>query len=176
MPKGCHSNHAKGSSHPRWNNGQTVREHGYIKIQVGKEHPAADSNGYAYLHALVWLSAGNPMPAPDFILHHDNEDKRDNRIENLKLLSRVEHGVMHGNGIPDEFVAQIRTLYANGELDMPRLAERYGISIARVSKIIRGETRLSAGGPISKHNRGKAAAGRTLDGREWNEFPEVQHA
>jgi hypothetical protein len=55
---------------------------------------------------------------------------------------------------------------------MPSLARKHGLTIARVSKFILGESRLSAGGPISTNNRvGKARAGRLLDGVEHNAFP-----
>jgi hypothetical protein len=57
---------------------------------------------------------------------------------------------------------------------MKVLADYYNIPLARVSKIIRGESRIKAGGPVSTENRGKARAGRLLDGREWNEMPGEQ--
>jgi hypothetical protein len=70
--------------------------------------------------------------------------------------------------LTDNEVVEIRTEYASGNANMPELADRYGVSVQRVSKIVRGESRLAAGGPV------KAAAGRLLDGRTWDEFPEVQ--
>lgn len=97
MPSGKHGNHARGSQHYRWNQ-HIVSAEGYVKIRVGITHPLADPNGYAYEHLLVWVSAGNPMPAPGELLHHDNEDKQDNRIENLKLETRGDHNAHH-NGI-----------------------------------------------------------------------------
>lgn len=54
---------------------------------------------------------------------------------------------------------------------MKDLAEMHGTTTAHISRYVRGESRLKAGGPISKNNRGKDAAGRMLDGREWNEVP-----
>ncbi len=167
--QGKHGNHAKASRQHRWKPGGTVGSTGYVKVRVGKGHPLADPNGYAYEHLVVWVSAGNPRPKRDEILHHLNEDKTDNRIANLRLMSRAEHSQMHSDAMPDDWVVKIRECYASGNWKMKELAEHFGCSMQRVSKIVRGEVRRSVGGPISI---GKRAAGRLLDGREWNEVPE----
>lgn len=117
--RGRHGNHPRGSRHGRWNNDRIVSQHGYAKVRVGRDHPLADPNGYAYEHLIVWVAAGRSMPNQDEVIHHRNEDKQDNRIENLELLTRSMHGEHH-------------------------IADR------------------------ERDN-----AGRLLDGREWNEFPEV---
>lgn len=87
--------HKSGPDHPRWNRERMVSDHGYIKLRVGKEHPLADPNGYAYEHLVVWVSAGRPRPSDGETLHHRNEDKSDNRIGNLELLTRPEHSRHH---------------------------------------------------------------------------------
>jgi hypothetical protein len=58
-------------------------------------HPLADPNGWAYEHIVVWVSAGNARPLKGEVLHHVNEDKTDNRIENLRLMTRSEHNRLH---------------------------------------------------------------------------------
>lgn len=173
MPRGTHRNHRKSSGHYRWSAGGKVASSGYVKVRVGVGHPLADPNGMAYEHLLVWVAAGNPKPDAEQIIHHINEDKTDNRIANLRVMMRSEHSQMHGNAISDEQVVALREKYACGAADMASLANEYGISLARVSKIVRGDVRKSAGGPTSTSNRGKKAAGRTLDGRTWDEFPQV---
>ena len=95
MPKGVHNNHARGSQHPRWNSERIISSEGYVKIRVGTEHPLADPNGYAYEHLVVWISAGRPAPKSDEILHHRSHDRTDNRLGNLKLLTRGEHNRLH---------------------------------------------------------------------------------
>ena len=92
--RGKHSNHRKGSHHPKWN--ERIRSsHGYMKIRVGIKHPLADPNGYAYEHFLVWVSAGNLKPEEDETLHHRSGDKADNRLSNLMVISKGEHSRIH---------------------------------------------------------------------------------
>ncbi len=96
MPKGVHTNHARASAQHRWKaTEKIISSHGYVKVRVGVGHPLADPNGYAYEHLVVWVSAGNPRPARDELLHHRNEDRTDNRLGNLECLKRSEHNAHH---------------------------------------------------------------------------------
>lgn len=87
--------HLEGPEHPRWSDERMVSAEGYIKLRVGKEHPLADPNGYAYEHLLIWVAAGNPRPPRGYTLHHKNEVKSDNRYSNIELLTRAEHNRRH---------------------------------------------------------------------------------
>lgn len=93
--RGKHGNHARGPEHGRWQDGRLVSSHGYVLVRVGRDHPLAFGNGYVYEHHLVWISAGNPPIEEDETLHHINGIKSDNRIGNLELLERSEHGEIH---------------------------------------------------------------------------------
>jgi hypothetical protein len=72
-----------------------LNEDGYVKIRVGVDHPLADPNGYAYEHLIVWASAGRDLPADDELLHHESEDRTDNRLSNLELMKRSDHNALH---------------------------------------------------------------------------------
>lgn len=91
MPKGKHGNHRRGSSHPRWNKKQIISTEGYVKLRVGVNHPLSDKNGYAYEHLVVWVSSGRCLPGGNDVIHHVNQDKTDNRIENLTVMNRGIH-------------------------------------------------------------------------------------
>lgn len=96
--RGKHDHHARGSSHPRWNKDRIISSHGYAKVRAGRTHPLSDPNGYAYEHILVWISAGNLRPSKQQTVHHINGDILDNRIENLKLMTRASHNKLHNEG------------------------------------------------------------------------------
>ena len=153
--RGRHGNHRKGVDCPRWNDGRIISSHGYVKIRVGKEHPLADPNGYAYEHLVVWVSAGKEPPGDGQIIHHRNEKKTDNRIENLRVCNRSEHGIGHASPLSDTEIVSIREAYSSGIKNMPELSTEYNVPHQRISKIVRGEVRVSAGGPISHDDNRK---------------------
>lgn len=95
MPPGKHGNHARGRRNPKWSEGKLLSSHGYVKIRVGKTHPLADSKGYAYEHSIVWAAAGRTLPGQSELLHHRNENKTDNRLENLEVVTRTKHNEHH---------------------------------------------------------------------------------
>ena len=158
---------AKGISHYRWNNGKIVSSDGYVKVRVGRSHPLADPNGYVYEHLLVWVAAGNPVLAAGELLHHKDEDKQHNVIDNLELKSRSRHNAEHNakrigrNVISETDVLVMRERRAAGE-ELKSIAADYGVSFQSVSKIVRGERYKNVG----------KKAGRLLDGRTWDEFPQ----
>lgn len=89
------NNTKRGAEHHRWNAGRMLSEDGYVKVRVGTDHPLADPNGYAYEHLVVWCAAGRPRPGDGETLHHRDEDKTNNRLGNLELLTRGEHNAHH---------------------------------------------------------------------------------
>ena len=79
---------------PFWKGGRT-HDGKYILIRsVG--HPRAKFNGkYVAEHVLVMEKHIGRFLFPNEIVHHINENKKDNRIENLQLMTRSEHMKKH---------------------------------------------------------------------------------
>lgn len=54
---------------------------------------------YAYEHTVVWWKNTGQIPPPGYEIHHKNMNHRDNRIENLQILSSQEHRSLHAKEI-----------------------------------------------------------------------------
>lgn len=143
------NNTKRGAAHGRWSDERMLSKHGYVKVRVGTDHPLADPNGYCYEHLLVWVAAGREKPRHGQILHHRNEVKTDNRLNNLELLDRVAHAAEHQGErmLDDDQVRAVRERFAGGE-DGTALASEFGVPFQRIYRIVKGETRRGAGGPI----------------------------
>lgn len=66
-----------------------VDEDGYDAL-FEPSHPMAKKNGYVRVHRKIAFDAGLLINPSDDV-HHKNENKRDNRLENLEVLSKSEH-------------------------------------------------------------------------------------
>jgi hypothetical protein len=51
---------------------------------------------YAYEHIVVWWKKTGAVPEKGMEIHHINMNHRDNRIENLQLVTSQEHRLIHG--------------------------------------------------------------------------------
>jgi len=77
----------KGEKNPNWRNGWT-RADGYIYKRV--KSPEENGCPYKAEHRMVWEAKNGPMPK-NWIVHHLNGIKDDNRIENLVAMPRKHH-------------------------------------------------------------------------------------
>lgn len=69
-----------------------INSKGYYMISTSKE-----GNFEKYLHRLIYEEHYGEIPKGYFV-HHKNENKLDNRIENLELVSHAEHTALHAKG------------------------------------------------------------------------------
>lgn len=92
-----YNHHLTGKTSLYWKGGKT-KGGGYILVWM-PEHPNASKHGYVREHILIMSEfLGRPITRKE-IVHHINERKDDNRIENLQLLpSRSEHRTIHNIG------------------------------------------------------------------------------
>lgn len=71
-----------------------VNERGYVLVYVGNVHPH-NNKGYAYAHRLVLEAHLGRWLETEEVVHHINEVKTDNRLQNLYLCSAEEHVQIH---------------------------------------------------------------------------------
>ncbi len=84
-----------GDKNPRWKGGKRKNEYGYIFVWK-PEHPNAMKVGYVLEHRLVMEEHLGRYLTKEEEIHHINEIRDDNRIENLKLFkNKGEHKAHH---------------------------------------------------------------------------------
>lgn len=64
------------------------------------DHPYANDGKYVAEHRLIMEEKMGRYLEPNEIVHHINGNKSDNRVENLVVISRQEHGRIHNTGKP----------------------------------------------------------------------------
>lgn len=71
----------------------------YELVIAPKNYPGKKYRGrYAYEHHIVFWKYKKTIIKNEEIIHHKNNNKRDNRIENLELLTNQDHSKLHARG------------------------------------------------------------------------------
>lgn len=76
--------------------GRRINTGGYIEVW-NPTHLNSNGKGYVLEHRLVMSDYIKRPLLKSEDVHHINENKQDNRIENLELLTKSEHSIFHEN-------------------------------------------------------------------------------
>lgn len=85
-----------------WKIEKTVGKGEYL-YGVCKEHPNATRHGYVLMHRLVMENHLGRILDPKEVVHHENGDKKDNRIENLSCMGSCEHSRLHSQTVGKKY-------------------------------------------------------------------------
>lgn len=77
-------------NHPCWKGGRIIREDGYVLIRMSN-HPRANPKGYVLEHIIICEKKYRKEITKNFIVHHLNGIRNDNRPENLIVVPKGEH-------------------------------------------------------------------------------------
>jgi len=122
---------------------------GYLRYGIGKHHKVL-------AHRLVCEAFHGSPPTPAHEVAHNNGRRDDNRAENLRWATPAEnqadrkaHGTYHvgeqcsSTKLSKRQVGEIRESYrqggrrySGGAVTMGALAERYGVSVAQISRVV----------------------------------------
>lgn len=146
----------------KWIDGQ-----GYVRIKT-----AHGLRRWPTEHRVVWEAANGPIPT-GATLHHINENKTDNRLENLRLCaSEAEHQRLYHSdrllernkrGMSPESIAKMAATKRGRRLTAEHRAK---IAAGNIGRIVTAETRAKigakhAGKTLSEETRRKISASRT---------------
>lgn len=77
-----------------WNIRKIISKGDYDYALV-PEHPFATKLGYVFMHRVVMENHLGRLLNKNEVVHHKNENKKDNRIENLQVMTLEEHSEYH---------------------------------------------------------------------------------
>lgn len=126
------------------------RKSGYLEEKT--------EDGWRRQHIVIFERHIGRRLAPGEIVHHSNEMKCDNRIENLRLMTNAEHTILHNKGTRHSgetirrirdgiaralghklnplFAQEIRRLKGELKLTNLQLANRYEVSMTAIHRVI----------------------------------------
>lgn len=107
---------------------------GYIQFSLNLNNKMKTVNA----HKVIWLSA-NPDIPDGMVIDHINHIRDDNRLENLRLLTRHDNSIENGILIMNDAI-NIRKLYSTNKYNQSEIARIYKVSQFAISSILRNRT------------------------------------
>jgi hypothetical protein len=102
-------------------NGRYMKNGPYNLVIAPKDYPGMKYRGrYAYEHTVEWWKYYKTTPPKGYEIHHINGDHRDNKIENLKLLTSFDHKKVHGELRSTKVRIYLKCAYCKTEFFMCR--------------------------------------------------------
>lgn len=84
-----------GPDHPSWKGGFLIDRYGYVRTYDPKHPFPRTSSSYVQEHVRVMeLHIGRRIKRNE-VVHHKDENRRNNVLTNLKLMTRSEHARLH---------------------------------------------------------------------------------
>ena len=113
--------------------GYTITWNGYIMVKC-PNHPHCDGKGYVREHILVMEKYLGRYLTEDEVVHHIDENKLNNDISNLQLMTKYEHKCYHSSK-PRKHVdlEKSKELLLKG-YTMPQVAKYYNVSESGLRK------------------------------------------
>jgi len=90
----CDREFKVGENNPAWRGGRKIGKGGYIYIYQ-PNHPRATVNNYVLEHRLVMENHMGRILEQNEIVHHKNENKKENVPENLDVCTQNTHAKIH---------------------------------------------------------------------------------
>jgi len=106
----------------------------YFKMSVGGKTKAIAA------HRFIWEYFNEPIP-PKMTIDHINENKLDNRLENLRLTTNAFNCRRREyNKLNMELAEEIRDLYSKNIYSYSQLAAMFDVAKTTISNCIKGRT------------------------------------
>lgn len=98
-------------------------------------HPVATKAGWALEHRIIAFEGGLLAAGSRSHVHHINHNRKDNRLENLVVLTRREHAALHGEERRILDPHEAARLYASG-LTTVVIAQMLGSHTGNISRAL----------------------------------------
>lgn len=101
-----------------WNIKKIIKKGDYLYALV-PEHPKCTKNGYVLMHRIIMENHLNRVLNDNEVVHHLDENKHNNDINNLKLLTKKEHNLLHGKK-QGRTIVRLKCPYCNTIFEIPK--------------------------------------------------------